>query len=94
LFSQITGQGNNTEVPLKGGESVSESSKKGNKEYLKELKAPIVDLEKRLQSKTINLTGQNNTQHQAVLRFLYYQRIQQHMETRQSIALKVARCFN
>ena len=42
------------------------------KECPEELQAPIVDLEKRLRSKTMDLTGQNRTRHQAVLKFPYY----------------------
>ena len=44
------------------------------KECPEELQAPVADLEKRLQSKTMDLTGQNRTRHEAVLKFLYYQR--------------------
>ena len=41
-------------------------NRKGRKKECPEkLKAPIADLEKRLQSKTIDLTGQNSTRHQA-----------------------------
>ena len=55
-----------TQMPL-----VVDSNRKDCPE---ELKTSIVNLEKRLQSKSIDLTGQNSTRHQAVLRFLYYQR--------------------
>ena len=41
----------------------------GKKECPEELQAPIADLEKRLRSKTMDLTGQNRTRHQAVLSF-------------------------
>ena len=71
-----------------------DSNRKGMKNCPEELKASIADLEKRLQSKSIDLTGQNSTRHQAVLRFLYYQRSQKDKETRQSMAFSVARCFN
>ena len=92
----------NSKVPTAGqeaengeGESASAIPTIGRKkECPEELKAPIADLEKKLRSKAMNLTGQNSTRHQAVLRFLYYQRTRQNMETRQSMALKVARCFN
>ena len=59
-----------------------------------ELKAPIADLEKKLRSKALDLTGQNATRYQAVLRFLYRQKTRQKTDTRQSMALEVARCFN
>ena len=59
-----------------------------------ELEAAIADLEKALRSKTLSPAGQNATRHQAVLRFLYYQRARQDNETRQMMALRVANCFN
>ena len=68
-------------------------NRKGRKECPEELKAPIADLEKKLQSEAIGLTGQNNTRHQAALRLLYHQRFCQN-ETRQTMALNVAKCFN
>ena len=71
-----------------------DSNRKEMKNCPEELKAPIADLEKRLRSKSIDLTGQNSTRYQAVLRFLYYQRSQKDKETRQSMAFSVARCFN
>ena len=63
------------------------------KDHPEELKAPIAELEKRLQSRSMDLTGQNRTRHQVVLWFLYYQSSQKNKETQQSMALSVARCF-
>jgi hypothetical protein len=100
---RMMGKENNAEVSTPDQEengagesdpSIPAIGRKGNKECPEELKGPIADLEKRLRSKTMSLTGQNGTRHQAVLRFLYYQRTRQHNETRQSMALRVARCFN
>ncbi|KAN0070374.1 hypothetical protein V8E54_009734 [Elaphomyces granulatus] len=48
---------------------------------------PAIDLEEKFRSKASDLTGQNATRHQAVLRFPYCQKTQ-------SLALQVARCFN
>jgi hypothetical protein len=77
------------------GESSSAMPAIGRKkECPEELKAPIADLEKKLRSKAPDLTGQNATRHQAVLRFLYCQKTRQKTDTRQSMALQVARCFN
>src|SRR5712664_2350800 len=77
------------------GESLSAMPAIGRKkECPEELKAPIADLEKKLRSKAPDLTGQNATRHQAVLRFLYCQKTRQKTDTRQSMALQVARCFN
>ena len=73
---------------------LADNRKGRKKECPEELKAPIADLEKRLQSKTIDLTGQNSTRYQAVLRFLYYQRQRQGGETRQGMTLSVAGCLN
>ena len=64
-----------------------------SKEYSEEHKASTADLEKRLQSKTADLTGQNSTRNQAVLRSLY-QRSQKGKETQHNMALSAARCFN
>jgi hypothetical protein len=64
------------------------------KENQEELEASIADLERTLRSKSLGLTGQNRTRHEAVLRFLYYQRTQKREDTRQLMALQVARCFN
>jgi hypothetical protein len=98
--ARMAGKGSNAEVSTtdqelenRGGESAS-AIVIARKECLEELKEPIADLEKILRSKATNLTRQNSTRHQAVLRFLYYQRTRQHMETWQSMALRVARCFN
>lgn len=66
----------------------------GGMEDFEDLEASIADLERSLRSKTLGLTGQNRTRHQAVLRFLYYQRTRKGEETRQFMALQVARCFN
>ncbi|KAN0077455.1 hypothetical protein V8E54_005759 [Elaphomyces granulatus] len=57
------------------------------KECPEELNSPIADLEEELRSKAPDLTGQNATRHQAVLRFPYCQKTQ-------SLALQVARRFN
>ncbi|KAN0068492.1 hypothetical protein V8E54_013216 [Elaphomyces granulatus] len=57
------------------------------KECPEELNSPIADLEEKLRSKAPDLTGQNATRHQAVLRF-------PHCQKTQSLALQVARCFN
>jgi hypothetical protein len=81
------GEGDSTSV-------IPAIGRKRNKERLEELNAPIADLEKKLRSKAMTLIGQNSTRHQAVLRFLYYQRTRQNIETRQSMALNMARCFN
>jgi cobalamin biosynthesis protein CobT len=85
------------EEEAEGGEAESSSAMPAigrKKECPEELKAPIADLEKKLRSKAPDLTGQNATRHQAVLRFLYYQKTRQKTDTRQSMALQVARCFN
>ena len=82
------------------GESSSAMPAIGRKkECPEELKAPIADLEEnslveKLRSKAPDLTGQNVTRHQAVLRFPYCQKTRQKTDTRQSLALQVARCFN
>ena len=83
-----------TNTPAIQAASASSDRKGKKKECPDELQAPIADLEKRLQSKTMDLTGQNRTRHQAVLKFFYYQRSRQDGETRQSMALSIARCFN
>jgi len=76
------------------GESSSAMPAIGRKEECpEELKAPIADLEEKLRSKAPDLTGQNATRHQAVLRFPYCQKTRQKTDTRQSLALQVARCF-
>ena len=70
------------------GESLSAMPAIGRKkECPEELNAPIADLEEKLRSKAPDLTGQNATRHQAVLRFPYCQKTQ-------SLALQVARYFN
>ncbi|KAN0076123.1 hypothetical protein V8E54_006265 [Elaphomyces granulatus] len=69
------------------GESLSAMPAIGRKECPEELNSPIADMEERLPSKAPDLTGQNATRHQAVLRFPYCQKTQ-------SMALQVARCFN
>ena len=94
--SIVTATGNQ---PNRRGESPANApaiqiQKGKKKECPEELQAPIADLEKRLRSKTMDLTGQNRTRYQAVLKFLYYQKSQRDGETRQSMALSVARCFN
>src|SRR5882762_3572954 len=59
------------------GESSSAMPAIGRKkECPEELKAPIADLEEKLRSKAPDLTGQNATRHQAVLRFPYCQKTQ------------------
>src|SRR5882762_2771039 len=59
------------------GESSSAMPAIGRKEECpEELKAPIADLEEKLRSKAPDLTGQNATRHQAVLRFPYCQKTQ------------------
>ena len=102
--ARIAGKGNNSEVSTtvqdaengveESSSTISAVDGKGKKKCPEELKALIADLEKKLRSKNISLTGQNSTRHQAVLRFLYYQRMRQHKETRESMALRVASCFN
>ena len=78
-----------------GTSSAGIGTRKGKKEGCpEELQTPIADLEKTLRSKTVDLTRQNRTRHQAVLKFLYYQRCRQDGETRQGVALSVAGCFN
>ncbi|KAN0072692.1 hypothetical protein V8E54_008806 [Elaphomyces granulatus] len=88
-----TGQPEETEDG--GGESSSTMPAIGRKkECPEDLKAPIADLEEKLRSKPPDLTRQNATRHQAVLRFPYCQKTRQKTDIRQSLALQVARCFN
>lgn len=88
------GEGNNAEIRQEAETQGSTTPPITTEECLENLEASISDLEKALRSKTVNLTGQNMTRHQAVLRFLYYQKTRKHEETRKDMALKVARCFN
>ena len=91
--SQLNQQGESpANSPAIQGASV-DTRKGKKKERPEELQTPIADLEKKLQSKTMGLTGQNRARHHAVLKFLY-QKFRQDGETRQSMALSVARCFN
>ncbi|KAN0083157.1 hypothetical protein V8E54_002245 [Elaphomyces granulatus] len=69
-------------------------SARGSRRWRGGILAPIADLEEKLRSKAPDLTGQNSTRHQAVLRFPYCQKTRQKTDTRQSLALQVARCFN
>jgi hypothetical protein len=88
------GEGNNAEIRQEAETQGPTTPAITTEECLENLEASISDLEKALRSKTVNLTGQNMTRHQAVLRLLYYQKTRKHEETRKDMALKVARCFN
>ena len=55
--------------------------------------AAIMDLEKKLRSKKINVEGQNLTRHRAVLALLYTTQSRQGGETREELSYQVARAF-
>ncbi|RPA99438.1 hypothetical protein L873DRAFT_1789591 [Choiromyces venosus 120613-1] len=59
-----------------------------------EIKSAKEDLEKKIASKKVGLTGQNLTRHRAVLVFLFLQLSRRPEETRKYLAYSVARCFN
>jgi hypothetical protein len=102
--SEISRDDGDSRSELLGNQSTSEKgqgpqgdalcSPSPDSELREELLNAITDLEKKLQSKRIGLTGQNETRHRAVLQFLRLQKYCQKGETRATMALNVARCFD